>query len=107
MVGNRERNMFIRVSKLNERDHGNVSGPAGPGFEVGTDGIDAQVIVGGVLQIAEAIIGHDQEGSGAVVEHGGEALHRLFIEKRNSLAVDRRAVQLRSRCRTWRKGGRV
>jgi hypothetical protein len=66
MVGNRERNVFIRVSKLNERNQGNVSGSAGPGIEVGTDGTGAQVIGGRVLQIAEAIIGHDQKGSGAV-----------------------------------------
>jgi hypothetical protein len=35
---------------------------------------------------------HHQVGSVAIVEHGGEALHRLFIEKRHGLAVDRRAA---------------
>src|SRR5262245_50793339 len=40
----------------------------------------------------------------AVFEHGGKALHWLFIEKGHGLAVDRRATQLRPRSGAWRKG---
>src|SRR5215813_13457865 len=46
MVGDRERNVFIRVVQLNKREHGNITGPAEPGFKVGADGIDTQVEVG-------------------------------------------------------------
>src|SRR5262245_7254827 len=99
MVSNSKRDVFIRTLQCNIGTDIYLSSASGPGFEVGTDCVDAQLIICRIFQTAIAVVGHYQVGTISVIEHCGESLDGLLIDKRDGLAVDRGTAQLLSRGR--------
>src|SRR5262245_4313912 len=68
---NRERNPHVRITQFEETEYADRTRAAVLCFEVWTDAIDAQMKISGILERAEAVVGHHVEGSVAVVLNGG------------------------------------
>jgi hypothetical protein len=86
--------VLIRIIQLEKTEHGDRTRAAAFRFEVWADMINAQMEIGRILKRAEAIIGHNVEGSIPVIQNPGKALHRLFVQERHRLTIDWVSSQL-------------
>ena len=94
MIGDSERDFLVWVMQLNKRFDLNRTRTALRSFEVRSNPVNPQVEVRRIFHRAEAVVGYNHEAAVAVIRNRRKALHRLLVDERHGLAVDRRGAEL-------------